>query len=75
MSKLDKLKADISFHEKLFFSALAVLMGLTGWAASNFLSVPVFVMIFAFFGLLSSVIFAVFQYRFIKKLIKELEDV
>ena len=75
MSKLDRLKADISFHEKMFFSALAVMMGLIGWAASNFLSIPVFVMVFAFLGVLSSVIFAVFQYRFIKRLIKELDDV
>lgn len=72
MSNLDRLKADISFHEKMFFSALAVMMGVIGWAASNFLNVPLFVMVFALLGVLSSVIFAVFQYRFIKKLIKEL---
>jgi uncharacterized MAPEG superfamily protein len=37
MSKIDRIKAEISFHEKMFFAALAVILALTGWAAENYL--------------------------------------
>ena len=75
MSNLDKIKAEISFHEKMFFAALAVIIGLIGWAASNFLNVPSFVLLLILVGVLASSVFGVFQYRFIKRLIRELEDV
>ena len=39
MSKLDRLKAEISFHEKMFFTAVAMILGLLGWAANNYLTV------------------------------------
>ncbi len=74
MSKLDKIKAEIAFHEKMFFAALAVVIGLIGWSASNFLNTTVFVLLLALLGMLASSIFGVFQYRLIKRLIEELED-
>lgn len=36
MSELDRLKLEIGFHEKMFFSALAVLLALAGWLAIHF---------------------------------------
>jgi thiol:disulfide interchange protein len=74
MSKLDKIKAEIAFHEKMFFAALAVVIGLIGWSASNFLNTSAFILLLALFGMLASSIFGVFQYRFIKRLIEELDD-
>jgi len=74
MSRLDRLKADISFHEKMFFAALAIIFGLIGWSASNFLNTSLFVMLLAFCSLSVAIVFGVYQYRFIKKLIRELED-
>ncbi|MCU7835445.1 MAG: hypothetical protein KZQ83_09330 [gamma proteobacterium symbiont of Taylorina sp.] len=74
MSKIDKIKAEISFHEKMFFAALAVVIGLIGWAASNFLNVPSFILFLILFGVFASSIFGIFQYKFIKQLIKELEN-
>jgi len=35
MSKIERIKAEISFHEKMFFAALAVVMALVGWAAEH----------------------------------------
>lgn len=58
----------------MFFAALAVVIGLIGCSASNFLNTSVFVLLLALFGMLASSIFGVFQYRFIKKLIEELDD-
>ena len=36
MSKIERIKAEISFHEKMFFAALAVLMALVGWVRTLF---------------------------------------
>ncbi len=36
MSKIERIKAEISFHEKMFFAALAVVMALAGWAAEHY---------------------------------------
>ena len=36
MSELDRLKLEIGFHEKMFFSALAVLLALLGWLTIHF---------------------------------------
>ena len=74
ISKLDKIKAETSFHEKMFFAALAVIVGLIGWSASNFLNTSAFVLLLALFGTLASAVYGIYQYRFIKQLIKELED-
>ena len=74
MGELDKIKAEISFHEKMFFAALAVIIGLIGWAASNFLNVPSFILLLILVAVFASSVFGVFQYRFIKRLIKELEN-
>ena len=46
MSKLDRLKAEISFHEKMFFTAIAMILGLLGWAANNYLTVSAVVPFF-----------------------------
>ena len=74
MSKLDRVKAEISFHEKMFFAALAVIIGLIGWSASNFSSTSYFVLLLALFGMAGSSAFGIYQYRVIKQVIEELED-
>jgi hypothetical protein len=35
MPKIERIKAEISFHEKMFFAALAVVIALVGWAAED----------------------------------------
>lgn len=75
MSESKSIKANIAFHEKIFFAAIATLMTLIGWIASNYPSTNsvllVVVLIIGFF----SGGFVVYQYRLIKRLIKELKDV
>ena len=58
----------------MFFAALAVIIALIGWSASNYLSTSLFVMLLALCGLLAATIFGIYQYRFIKNLIRELEN-
>ena len=36
MSESESIKANIAFHEKMFFAAIAVLITLVGWMASNY---------------------------------------
>ncbi len=74
MSKAERLKVEIAFHEKMFFAALAVVIGLAGWSASNFETTTFFILGLAIAGMIFSSSFGIYQYREIKKLIRELED-
>ena len=74
MSKTDRLKAEISFHEKMFFTAIAMILGLLGWAANNYLSISFEILFLSAAGLFGSIGFGVWNYRHIKKLLEKLED-
>ena len=67
MSKLDRLKAEISFHEKMFFTAIAMILGLLGWAANNYLTVSAVVLFLSMIGLIGVVGFGVWNYKRIKQ--------
>ncbi|HBZ29106.1 MAG TPA: hypothetical protein DEO56_00665 [Nitrosomonas nitrosa] len=75
MSKLDRLKAEISFHEKMFFTAIAMILGLLGWAANNYLSVSAGVLLLAMISLIGAAGFGVWNYKKIKQLLERLENV
>lgn len=51
MSESESIKADIAFHEKMFFAAIAILVTLIGWMASNYPSVGSLVLISALVGI------------------------
>lgn len=74
MSKIDRIKAEISFHEKMFFAALAVILALTGWTAENYLTVSAWILFFAVVGLFCSLAFGFWSYKQIKLLLEELEN-
>lgn len=74
MSKLDRLKAEISFHEKMFFTAIAMILGLLGWAINNYLSVNAAVLFLSLISLIGAVGFGVWNYKKIKQLLERLED-
>lgn len=59
MSKLDRIKAEISFHEKMFFTAIAMMLGLLGWAANNYLATDAAVLYLAMIGLIGAAGFGV----------------
>jgi len=74
MSKTDRLKAEISFHEKMFFTAIAIILGLLGWAANNYLSISFEILFLSVAGLLGAIAFGIWNYKHIKKLLEKLED-
>ena len=75
MSEADSIKANIAFHEKMFFAAIAVLITLAGWMASNYTVVSGLLLVSALVVSGFSGIYVIYQYRLIKQLIKELKDV
>ena len=74
MGKLDRLKAEISFHEKMFFTAIAIMLGLLGWAANNYRSTDAVVLFLAMIGLVGAAGFGVWNYKKIKQLLEKLEN-
>lgn len=75
MSESESIKADIAFHEKMFFVAIAALMALIGWMTANYMIVSSLLLIIVLVVSFFSGIYVVYQYRLIKRLIKELKDV
>lgn len=75
MSESESIKADIAFHEKMYFAAIAVLLALIGWISSNYVNVGILHLFLSFLATGFSGAYVVFQYRLIKRLIKELKDV
>ena len=75
MSKIDKIKADISLHEKLFFGFMAILFAQVAWIASNYEAIKWWLLLASFVALFGTAAFCAAQYRKIKRLIQELEYV
>ena len=75
MSKIDKIKADISLHEKLFFGFMAALFAQVAWIVSNYETINWWLLLAAFIMLIGTATFCYTQYRTIKRLIQELEHV
>lgn len=74
MSKVDRLKTEIAFHEKMFFASLAGMLALIGWLAANYKTSDTWLVAFAVLGLMGSCGFGIDQYRRIKRLLIDLED-
>ena len=75
MSESESIKANIAFHEKMFFAAIAILVTLVGWMASNYMLASGLIMASALVASIFSGAYVVYQYRLIKRLIMELKDV
>jgi F0F1-type ATP synthase assembly protein I len=75
MSETESIKANIAFHEKIFFAAIATLMTLIGWIVSNYTVTNSILLVVALAIGFFSGGFVIYQYRLIKRLIKELENV
>ena len=50
MPKIERIKAEISFHEKMFFAALAMVMALVGWAAEHYLTISFWILLLCALG-------------------------
>jgi len=75
MSESESIKADIAFHEKMFFAAIAVLVTLIGWISSNYAEAGTLHLSLASLTAGFTGVYVIFQYRLIKRLIKELKYV
>jgi uncharacterized membrane protein YqaE (UPF0057 family) len=68
MPKLERIKAEIAFHEKMFFAALAVVLALVGWAAEHYLTISSWILLLCALGFFCSLVFALWSYKQIKRL-------
>jgi hypothetical protein len=59
----------------MYFAAIAVLLALVGWVSSNYANAGTFHLFLSLLATGFSGAYVVFQYRLIKRLIKELKDV
>jgi hypothetical protein len=59
----------------LFLAALAVLVTLLGWAVSNLVSAPTWMLVSAALTMLVTLAYAIKQFIYLHQLIKELEHV
>jgi hypothetical protein len=74
MPKLERIKAEIAFHEKMFFAALAVVLALVGWAAEHYLTISSWILLLCALGFFCSLAFALWSYKQIKRLLEDLEN-
>ena len=74
MSKSDRLKAEIAFHEKMFFTSLALTLAVIGWTIEKADVTGDLMLIGAAMcsGLTSA--FGIWNYRQIRTLLEKLED-
>ena len=75
MSKIDKIKADISLHEKMFFGFMAAFFAQVAWIVSNFETIEWWLLLGSFVMLIGTATFCIAKYRTIKRLIQEVEYV
>ena len=59
---------------KCFFTAIAMILGLLGWSANNYLTVSAVVLFLSMIGLIGVVGFGVWNYKKIKQLLERLEN-
>ena len=74
MAKIDRIKAEIAFHEKMFFAALAVILAVIGWAAERELVISFWMLSLTGVGFFCSLGFAFWSYKRMKRLLEDLEN-
>ena len=74
MAKIDRIKAKISLHEKMFFAALAVVLALLSWILNQPMSSQNWLLLGAGIAFFMVLLFALWHFRKMNKLIEELEN-
>jgi len=74
MSTSDRLKAEIAFHEKMFFTSIAVIFAILGWTIEKARVINSILLIGVFLVTLFAIGFSVWNYKQISALLEELEN-
>lgn len=75
MAKIDRIKAEISFNEKQFFAALAVLVAVIGWCSNKYQTANSLLVMAAIILATMMTLLGIYKYRRIGKLLEALENV
>ena len=73
MSKIDKLKSELSFVEKQYFASIAVIFTVCGWLFNN-LDAPLWGQAAAVIAIVAAIIVAVSKSKQVKRILREIED-
>lgn len=74
MSKLDRIKAEIDFHEKMFFVSIAVIFTVVGWLIEKAPSIGNFMLTGGLLVLIFAIAFSIWNYRQINALLEDLDN-
>ena len=74
MSKSDRSKAEIAFHEKMFFASLALTLAVIGWTIEKADVTGDLMLIGAAMCSSLTSAFGIWNYRQIRTLLEKLED-
>ncbi len=74
MPKVDRIKTEVGFHEKMFFGALVAILTLSGWIATHYQTTDIFVLVLAMLAFFGICVFGIDQYKRIKRLLVDLEE-
>ena len=75
MAKLDRIKREIDFREKMFLGTTAALLALIGWLGGNYTRLQETLLVLSLLATLVIGGFGIYQYHRIKHLLEELEHV
>ena len=73
MPKLERLKEELAIQKQLFFAAVAVVLGLTGWVVTNLEKHWLLIAAGSIVVVLSG-LFAATRFRRMGQLLEEIED-
>ncbi len=74
MPKLERLRDELAFQKQLFFAAIAIVLGLSGWVTTHVFLVNWALIAGSFVVVVFSAIFAYTRYQRIYQLLQEIED-
>lgn len=74
MSNPERIKAEISFFEKLLIFTLAVIATMTGWMVTGFNTAATWALLLGLFATVTLSVYGLFLYREIRKLLEELDN-
>lgn len=74
MSHTERLKAEIAFHEKMFFTSIAVIVATIGWTTEKASAISENMHLSALITIMLVTGFSIWNYRKIRTLLKELEN-
>ncbi len=73
MAQIDRIKESLSVQKQLLYIAIAVMLSLLAWIATNYETTKLELLIFGFISILLSIVFIYTRFKKINRLLDEIE--